>query len=350
MSISRILSECPTAQKRLKDVYLTGWNRTELLPFLDFVNSPFNTRQIKQEISPGGAKLHSVDVTWTQRLPESIVVEGASIVNCTATEKYGDTVKSYSLETTDTYQVKELIDPIDLATHCTDNSVFIYEHILDLADALDRKVASAIAIQVNAQLGGWGTEVSSYFTVAANALRIATRQTGGQALNEFALADIRQATRMAAYPGAPIGFGGAEMERYVQAVMAAGCCNNNGIDLGAIATKNGFAFAYDARLAAALGGNLNNLVTTGGAIQLLSYNLAGWNAGLPFEVRPTYSRVKMVTPGGLAVDLTMSDACGGLSIVMTFTGKIITLPTNLYEASDKYAGINYAAKVTILNP
>jgi hypothetical protein len=56
------------------------------------------------------------------------------------------------------------------------------------------------------------------------------------------------------------------------------------------------------------------------------------------------------TPAGLPVDLTMKDDCGNLSIVLTTTGKIVTLPTDIYEAGDKYAGVNYVNCVEIVNP
>ncbi len=39
-----------------------------------------------------------------------------------------------------------------------------------------------------------------------------------------------------------------------------------------------------------------------------------------------------------------------LSIVLTTTGKIVTLPTDIYEAADKFAGVNYVNCVSIVNP
>jgi hypothetical protein len=218
-----------------------------------------------------------------------------------------------------------------------------------LMDVLDRKVASAAAVQAVADIGSWGTEVSGYYTVTGDCLEIATRQTGGQALNEFALADILQATRMANYPGAPVVFGGAEMQRYANAVQA-GCCTQFGIDLLAISQQNGFGFAYDSRVAAAQGSQLKNLVTTAGAIQWLSFNLADWNQGITPVAGSNYSKTLVFTPAGVPVDLTMKDDCGNLSIVLTTTGKIVTLPTDIYESSDKYAGVNYVNCVEIANP
>jgi len=123
-----------------------------------------------------------------------------------------------------------------------------------------------------------------------------------------------------------------------------------GIDLLAISQQNGFGFAYDARLAAAQGSQTKALVTTAGAIQWLSFNLAEWNAGITPVAGSNYSKTLVFTPAGVPCDLTMKDDCGNLSIVLTTTGKVVTLPTDIYEASDKYSGVNYVNCVSIVNP
>jgi hypothetical protein len=321
----------------------------EQLPFLEFLLSPENTKLIRTEVSPGGGKLKTVEARWIQRLPETEVEEGGDILTCTSTNDYGDSTTTYTVDVTDTYTASQLINAANIARHCQENSRYVLESVMRLMDVIDRKVASAAAVQAVADIGNWGTEVEGYYTVTGDCLQIATRQTGGQALNEFALADILQATRMANYPGAPVVFGGAEMQRYANAVQA-GCCTQFGIDLLAISQQNGFGFAYDSRVAAAQGSQLKNLVTTAGAIQWLSFNLADWNTGITPVAGSNYSKTLVFTPAGLPVDLTMKDDCGNLSIVLTTTGKIVTLPTDIYESSDKYAGVNYVNCVQIANP
>lgn len=349
MSISRILSECPEMQRPLGELFLEAPAR-EPLPYLEYLNSDLNSSLIKTEVSPGGGKLRRVQARWIQRLPESIAVEGADIKNCTATEEYGDSTETYELSTTDTIQVSQKIDAETIATHCQDNSRYVVESIARLANALERAVATKAATETAALIGAWGTEVEDFFTVTDNKLEIATLLSSGD-IAPFALQNIAQATQMAAYPGAYVGFGGASMNQYAMQIMA-GCCAQYGIDLSAVLAQYGFAFAYDQRLATALGGQTENLITTPGAIQLLSYNLASWNAGLSDSLRGGngYSRTQVFGATGLPIDLTMKDDCGDLSIVMTFTGKIVTMPDDLFEASDKYAGVKYVNQVSIVNP
>ena len=63
-----------------------------------------------------------------------------------------------------------------------------------------------------------------------------------------------------------------------------------------------------------------------------------------------YSRTIAFTPAGVPVDLTLKDDCGNLSVIVTATGKVVTLPTDIYEAGDKFAGVNYVNCVSIVNP
>jgi hypothetical protein len=45
----------------------------------------------------------------------------------------------------------------------------------------------------------------------------------------------------------------------------------------------------------------------------------------------------------------LKDDCGNLSVIVTAVGKIVTLPTDIYEASDKLAGVNYVNCVVVNN-
>jgi hypothetical protein len=346
MSISRILSECPNVQMSLGELFIEVGQR-EQLPFLEFLLSPENVKLIRTEVSPGGGKLKTVQARWIQRLPETEVEEGGNILTCTSDNTYGDTTTTYTVDTTDTYIASQLINAADIARHCQENSRYVLESIMRLMDVLDRKVASAAAVQAVSKIGNWGTDVEGFYTVTSDCLVIDT--INGNEPNPFAIADIQQATRMANYPSAPVAFGGAAMQRYANA-MAAGCCSQYGINLLEITQQNGFGFAYDSRLAAAQGSQTKALITTAGALQWLSFNLAEWNAGITPVAGSNYSKTLLFTPAGLPVDLTMKDDCGNLSIVLTTTGILAALPTDIYEAGDKFAGVNYVNCVSIVNP
>ena len=347
MSISRILSECPNVQMSLGELFIEVGQR-EQLPFLEFLLSPENAKLIRTEVSPGQGKLKTVQARWIQRLPETEVEEGGSILTCTSENDYGDSVQTYTVETTDTYTASQLINAADIARHCQENSRYVLESVMRLMDVLDRKVATAAATQAVAAIGAWGTDVTGFYTMDGDCIEIATLDSSG-GLSPFALADITQAAQMANYPAPPIAFGGAAMQRYANATKA-GCCSTSGIDILAISSQNGFGFAYDARVATAQGDQTHALITTAGAIQWLSFNLAEWNTGITPVAGSNYSKTLVFTPAGVPCDLTMKDDCGNLSIVLTATGIVATLPTDIYESSDKFSGVNYVNCVSIVNP
>jgi len=347
MSISRILSECPNIQAPLGQLFIEVGQR-ESLPFLEYLNSPENVKMIRMQVAPSGGKLRTIEARWIQRLPESEVIAAADIMNCSASNVYGDSTQTYTLETTDTYQASQLISGTDIARHCQDNNVYFLESVMRLMDVIDRKIASVAASQAVGAIGTWGTDVEDFFPMTGDCLEVNTIN-GVNEVNPFALADITQATQMALYPSAPIAFGGAAMQRYANAVKA-GCCTQNGIDLLAISQQNGFGFAYDSRIASAFEDQTHALVTTAGAIQWLSYNLAEWNSNFTPSVGNGYARTIAFTPSGVPVDLTLKDDCGNLSVIITATGKIVTLPTDIYEAGDKLSGVNYVNCVSVVNP
>ena len=349
MSTSRILSECLGIQAPLNELFREV-GQAENLPLAQFVLSPENSSMIVTDIAPsrGSGKLQDVTARWVQRLPESEVEEGADIETCTATNSYGDSTQTYTLDTTDNIQWKAKVNKVDIARHCQENSRYIYETILRGMSVMDRKFASVLATQVVAQHGGWGTETAEFFTIASDKLQLQTMLAEGK-LNPFFMPDVLQASQMANYPANPIMFGGAAVQRAANAYNA-GCCGADGLNIIDIARQNQFGYAYDARLAAALGGQEFAMLTVPGAIQWLSLNFANWRAGLTLSVGTDYATTLVYTPSGLPVDLTLKDDCGNLSIIMTAIGKAVTLPLDIYEASDKYAGINYVNLLEVVDP
>jgi hypothetical protein len=347
MSTSRILSECPNIQAPLGELFLEVGQR-EQLPFLEYILSPENASMITMQVSPGRGKLRTVEARWIQRLPETEVEEGGDPLSCTATSVYGDSTQTYTLETTDNYIWSQLISADEITRHCQENSRYILESVMRGMDTIERKVASAAATQTAAQIGKWGTEVEGFYTVTGDNLILPTLNTD-DGLAELSFYDVQQAARMANYPGPVVGFGGAAFERYARTIQA-GCCTQNGMDLSEVARQFGFSFAYDQRLASALGGQDYNIVTTNGAVQWLSFNFANWNEGTPFQIGTNYAKTLVFSPAGVPIDLTMKDDCGNLSITMVAIGKIVTLPNDIYEASDKYAGVNYVNGLRVVNP
>jgi hypothetical protein len=46
----------------------------------------------------------------------------------------------------------------------------------------------------------------------------------------------------------------------------------------------------------------------------------------------------------------VKDSCGTLSMTLTYTGKVIAMPTDLFAVGDEYEGVTYAAQGVVVNP
>lgn len=93
MSLNSIYSVCPAIQTGLPEAFGLG-QTPEMLPFLEFVNSPVNTRAITQLVSPGGGKKRTVKLSFFPRLPESQVIEQGA---CGPFDAIGDNTKEYKI-------------------------------------------------------------------------------------------------------------------------------------------------------------------------------------------------------------------------------------------------------------
>jgi hypothetical protein len=351
MSLNSIYSVCPAIQTGLVDAFGVG-QAPEMLPFLEFVNSPVNTRAITQLVSPGGAKKRTVKLSFFPRLPETQVIEQGA---CGPFDEIGDNTKEYEI-TNPAITSGETIRPESIAEYCTNNATLLNQKLALHMDVVDRAVATQSATEVAALIGNFSTSAEAYYTtgnpdgvINANVLELATRFTSGEQTGW--LQSLKQALSMTNYSGSEVAFGGPAFNSAFQRAMA-GCCTNSGLNIQEVLRMFGTAFAYDKRIAAALGSPNKAIVTQPGAVQLLSYQLAGWKDGFPPEaiMGSNYVRLGAFTRAGVPVDILFKDDCPGeLSISVTAQTQIITLPDNMFYVGDDFYGVNYLNEIEVKN-
>ena len=88
-----------------------------------------------------------------------------------------------------------------------------------------------------------------------------------------------------------------------------------------------------------------------GALQLVTYNRSSWKAALPIPAEAAnYYHAAVADPmAGLVYDWTMKDDCGVVTSNLTWTGKLIALPNDMFATGDPYEGVTGVAKITITN-
>lgn len=343
---SQVLIQCTDLQDKLSEVWgKTSMGVSDPIPFLEYIVSDANRNMIDDMVTFGNGKTRNVQLTFFQRLLEDTVV-AASERGCAATEKYGNCDEVYSIDTTDLLKSGELINAADLARFCESNPMYIAERLAHHLNVIDRAVATKIAGQASALLGGWSADAVQYYSITGDVLEVATKDGSGN-YSIGAWEQINNAARMSGYEGL-VGFGSAGLAEYMR-LSQSGCCANQGLDVVDIYNQWGYAFAYDRRLADALGSIANNsLIMEPGALQLIDYTETPWKDGV-MDFSPGYIGEQITTPAGVAVDLYIKDDCGKLSINVFANVKLVGLPDDLFGTGDNFDGVQFAAAVNVNN-
>lgn len=333
-----VLNACPNLQVKLDDAWTTGMTPVEHMPEAEFLTNAVNNRNIKQMIVPGNGKVRTVEVRYQRRLLEEDVKSDQPNPNCTATDKYGDNIKAYTMDTKENLQTNRLININDDVESC--GSAF-EDAVSMMVDQMDRKVASKLAIESVANAGGWGAAVPTSLSIANGKVtggklyQLAFDTTSG-APKPRIWPQLRNYLDDSGFPDDVAIFGGNTLREYYQ-LLAAGCCTNDGIDLSEIMAQYGYAAMKDKRVANALGSEDDYIVIAPGALQVLNYSRAEgkpvWGQLLGGGAGSNYFMTTVRSPRlGLTYDLNAKDDCGNLHLTLTATTKMIALPNDLYVA------------------
>ena len=350
---SDALNACPNLQSYLSNYFSScnaGMIREEF-PYAEFIASEANNMGLRQVVSPGNGKVRKVDLLYTKRIPESSVAENQANPNCVATTKRGDCLQTYDIDTTQNQQVEQLIEASDLERNCQSNPEYFQLQVAYLMDALERKLATQITDDSAGLTGNWATDVAG--VNASNQLVVKTLKDGTtQELDPFTMQIINRSLRKTGYCTSFGVFGGDTLTNYFERVQS-GCCAQQGVDLGDLFSRFGFAVAYDRRVVNAFGGTQNNnIVVQLGAIALLWYTRSPWKDGAPAYIASAgnYFSTTLVTPRlGIPVDLNVKDDCGSVSITLTGTVKPVGMPGDMFPAADQYAGMVFANEILVTN-
>lgn len=351
--IESVYTSCEDLQFRLASIFSDPTQNKELQqdrsPFLEYVNSPANRNGLNQVVSPGKGDIRTVNLVFDRPILESTVTVETGRA-CRAQEKRGDGVATYELDTEQVIESGEQFALVDFTKKCEDNATFLERRILQHLIAIDKKVASQTALEAAALYGYYSADVVSALTLAnPDTLVVSTLDSAGQ-YSAGAMELIQWAAEASQF-GSPAIFGGRLLSEHFRLAMA-GCCTRYGINVAELMSEFGMAFAYDRRVAAAMGaGGLNTrgLLSSLGTFQLLTYTENPGANGIPYFGNNTVL-MTAVTPAGVPVDITISEVCKVIDIQVQTSVKLVALPTDLFEVGDNFAGTNGAAGILVTNP
>lgn len=355
------LHDCPDIQAELDSFFQTcdASLLPDPAPFNDFLWSAQNRGNIQQVLNPGTTtsnKIRTGVLRYDQRILESEVTEpGNDEKSCTATTKRGDLTASYSIDPTDKLKVEELINPKDWRAACRGNFDIVNKKMLLLLNALRAKVATRMTERALGHIGAWpsvsatGSNISTDGGVAT--LKLATLKTGSSDINPKAVEELDFAIQAANFCNGAAIFGGRTLYQYLR-LMDKGCCSTQGLDLAALMASYGKGIVWDRRVQNEFGNADYALAVAPGALQPIYYveNNDGVDEALGVNWGANYRKQVIFDPStGLPVDLTLSDNCGNISIIMETVVDVVGMPSDLFAPSDYMAGVNWVAKIKVVN-
>lgn len=346
------LTQCEDLQDNLDNFFSTcsASDMREPTPWLDFLLSPINNTGLEQVVVQG-SKIREINLRYFQRINEDNVAEDATNPQCSATTKRGDCSESYTLDEDDNLQIEEKIELKDLIRVCRDNGDYMTKVVNRLIDVLARRVATKTMTEAAVLTGAYDSIVNG---VAADVLSVRTLTTPTSSdVYPWAAQEIDTALMQTGYCDTPFIFSDVLLWQYMDRVNA-GCCANQGVDLGAIARQFGKVVQYDRRLAAAFGAN-KAIVTQPRANTLLQYafNDVYAEAGVANIIGAGTSSRHMVVfdpQSGLKMDLNVTEEpCGGINFVLTATTKLVSLPTDIFGTGDSKDGVKFFNEILVDN-
>jgi hypothetical protein len=319
-------------------------------PYAEWINAPENRRLVVDAVSPGGGKLRTVTVKGMQTISPNAVQNNVSNPNCAGEGTMAQFYKDYTIDTTQNISFGLDFNVNDFIEACDGNGAILAQAVARLIDALDERVSHLIATQSVALAGGWASTVpvESGTALSGEKLQI-TKATPRNYFSE--ITKIRNAADESNFPMESLLVGGSAIREAFQATQA-GCCASTGIDLWEAMRLYGYAFAYDRHLIQAHpDGQDGAMIVAPGALQLLHISLAPnlSEFGKTVMDAANFTWDTVYSPRfGVPYDLTVSNNCGAIRLSLSFTGKMVSLPDDIYPAAHHLSGVNWAAMLELV--
>ncbi len=354
---STILTQCEDLQARLDQFFQTcdASNLIEPTPFLDFILSDLNNTGLAQVVTPGDSKIRNINLTYFQRINEDNVKSNQANPNCDASTKRGNCVEGFTIDEDDNLQIEEKITVKDLNRVCMDNAEYFDGVVRRMIGVLVRATATKTMDESVLLTGKWDTQTDNIngATIVADVLEVRTTKSGApEDVSPFTMQTIAAATMVTGYCDTPICFSDFDLWQYYDRVLA-GCCADQGVDLGAIAREFGKVVMFDRRISTSYESG-HAIVTQPRALTLLQYaqnEIFEDTGNRILQTRGTsFNHQVIFGPNGLKMDLNVSEqTCGDIDIVLTGTTKLVSLPDDIFGTGDSKDGVKFFNEIQVDN-
>lgn len=350
------LIECPNVMIGLGEITEKGLNpgASEPAPELQFLTSPANEKGLQQAVVPGGGKLKTIQVTYTQRRLESTVATTIDTA-CDEAESPGMLSTNYELDETQGVQDAATYVVNDLARICQSNPLYFAQQVAALIDGVKRKMQTQVANQMSV-LNGWFAQDGGEKNLTGNSLKtIATKYTAsidGGKWNPEGLQEILYSAKNSGFTGVPFIFGSGEIYRYLSLAGDMGTSSDGGLDFAKFVFNNQAAFLQSYKMHNALNSNTSAndfLVVDLGSLFLLQYNRLKDNISMTGDDALWMGTI--VDPiSGVEFNYKVIKSCTEkITVIVSTAFKVVALPTDMYAAGDRLLNTNGVLRFKITN-
>lgn len=354
------LNPCPDIQERLDNLFTIGDQGAlrDQTPAFDYLVSQNNTSGIALRVVPGNGRIRTVEAVYEQRLLSTASTLPASTTRtCTATTVRGDMTASYTIDPAALIRTEELLQEASFTYICENIDSIVQRKIQKLVAGHMLRVSKRVVDQMALLLSSnWSSDIPSAQITMKNGAayaEIPTRLSGGVTLDPLGLAKLRKYLMMSNFGEASPIFATGEFYDYITALQA-GCCATSGLDLQRALSMWGFGIAYDRLVGAAMQDSTNDgWVLRPGALQVLNYlrNNNGVSEAAGVTYGANYQKQVIYDPRtGWGIDLTISDACGAVSIILESNPKAVAMPSDMFGTGDHMAGNTFFNGIVVTNP
>lgn len=326
---------CPDLQGRIDEGYFKA--DPTMFPghinTLRAVTSPMNEAGVLQsQIDSKNGHYRAVEVVYQPRMSDADTSSSAELT-CAAGPTFGETSKLYTIDPSEGASRNWSISLDALAPRCESDENYVARQLAMHMQAIKRSINSEAVSFISTNFGKLEGGAALLTTKTKNT-------TTGVYLDDF-LSDVTYAYQVAEGWDRPIIVGGELTHKYMTALKSH-CCATVNVDLEAMMQSDAQSYFFFEPKADSVFGAGEFAFMAPGAIQMLRYNAFKGAQGIRVIDDEAIKKGTIVDPEtGLEFDYYAQLDCNTWKFWMGLSYKFVTLPEDIFLATDELADVNY---------
>ena len=334
---------CPNLQENIADYFVSGdptVNR-EIKALTGFLLSDDNKSVLNSRIDSGNGHKRTVELTYFPRLEATST---SATPSCAGGDELTQCSTTYEIDTTVGTSKEMRLQLRDIEKGCADDEFYFSKVLMQEFDAIYRKMNKTNAAQAAALVGNHATTGTS---AAVNA----TVTASGNYSNDFVQTILYEMAESEIENTVPVAIGGSQkFWNYRNASEFAQAADGLNIDVSSYLGRYGFPMLYDRDIETSGAFAADELlVLVPGALQLLTFNRFAPDGNTVAVMNDDLYKQGTITDPrtGIMFDYVAKyNTCDGLSwdIWVGLSHKLVGMPSDLFNPSDRLEGVTYAYK------